>query len=119
MGSPWAVLRTRRVSPWHWYSPTRRFGRRTIMPGGHQPVAVLVGGDAPTRAMLRFLLRDDGCEVIEVANVGAMASVPADADVALLVLVAGEREEELLANLVRLRLLSYRPPVLVLTHGTG
>src|SRR5438128_4852498 len=84
-----------------------------------EPVAVLVGGDAPTRAMLRFLLKDDGCEVVEVAHVGAMASVPADVDVALLVLVAGEREDDLLANLVRLRLLSCRPPILVLTHGTG
>src|SRR5919202_2622038 len=119
MGSPWAVLRTMRVSPWHGYSPTRRFGRRTIMPGGHQPVAVLVGGDAPTRAMLRFLLKDDGCEVIEVAHVGAMASVPADTDVALLVLADGEREEDILAFLVRMRLLSCRPPILVLTHGTG
>ena len=89
------------------------------MLGGHEPVAVLVGGDAPTRAMLRFLLKDDGCEAIEAANVGAMASIPADADVALLVLVVGEREDDLLANLVRLRLLNYRPPILVLTHGTG
>ena len=90
-----------------------------VQGNGHEPVAVLVGGDAPTRAMLRFLLKDDGCEVIEVAHVGAMASVPADVDVALLVLVDGEREDDLLANLVRLRLLSYRPPILVLTHGTG
>src|SRR2546423_15081482 len=74
-------------------SPPRCSGRRTIMPAGHHPVAVLVGGDAPTRAMLRFLLKDDGCEVIEVAHVGAMASVPADVDVAVLVLVDGERED--------------------------
>src|SRR5436305_293015 len=33
-----------RVSPWPWYSPTRRSGRRMIRPGGHQPVAVRAGG---------------------------------------------------------------------------
>jgi DNA-binding response OmpR family regulator len=89
------------------------------MQRSHEPVAVLVGGDAPTRAMMRFLLKDDGCEVIEVANMGALAAVPGDIDIALLVLVASEREDEVLANLVRLRLLSYRPPILLLTHGTS
>ena len=39
----------------------RMVGARRSEKGTTPPLALLLGGDAPTRAMLRFLLEDDGC----------------------------------------------------------
>src|SRR2546423_14592580 len=40
------------------------------------PVVFLVGGDAPTRSMLRYLLEDDGAAVVEGAEPRALGPPP-------------------------------------------
>ena len=56
------------------------------------PLALLLGGDAPTRAMLRFLLEDDGCAVREVMSMAASGVDRAEA--ALLVVACGEERHQ-------------------------
>jgi len=81
------------------------------------PLAVLSGGDAPTRAMLRFLLEDTGCAVIEVSSPSALAVSISPLDAALLALVMGEREDETLDGLVALRRQGGTVPVVLLTRS--
>lgn len=66
------------------------------------PRAILVGGDTPTRAMLRFLLEEDHCAVVEVDAVDAAMAGPRFDDAALVVLIAGDRGQDGLSLLSRL-----------------
>ncbi len=83
------------------------------------PLIFLVGGDAATHAMLRFLLEGDGYAVVESAGVGAAPSLPRGAEAALTVVVAGEREGEALATLGEARRVWPRTPMLLLSRDVG
>src|SRR5207244_5738048 len=80
---------------------------------------LLVGGDAPTRAMLRYLLECEGCTVAEVPGMPAMGSAPHADAVALLVVVAGEPEQNVSDILAALRRLGYHAPTVVLAQGVS
>ena len=81
------------------------------------PVVFLVGGDAPTRSMLRYLLEDDGAAVVEVAEPRALGSAPRPAALALLVLVTSAPEQDVSPLLVTLRRTGFHAPTLVLTRA--
>ena len=81
------------------------------------PVVFLVGGDAPTRSMLRYLLEDDGAAVVEVAEPRALGSAPRPAALALLVLITSAPEQDVSPMLVTLRRTGFHAPTLVLTRG--
>ncbi len=76
------------------------------------PLALLIGGDAPTRMMLRFLLEDDGHAAAEVSDPAAAVASSAS----LLIVVAGEREDDPLIALTLLRRLGCRVPTLLLAR---
>lgn len=67
--------------------------------------------------MLRFLLEDTGCAVIEVSSLSAMIASTPPLDAVLLVLVMGEREDETLEGLVALRQQGSIVPAVLLTRS--
>lgn len=81
-----------------------------LEPGPH---AVIVGGDAPTRAMLRFLLEGDGCLVQEAAAPDAVRLAAPDTRVAVLAVIVEPRDRPLAAVLHALRQHGYVAPLLV------
>src|ERR671936_994842 len=81
------------------------------------PVVFLVGGDAPTRSMLRYLVEDDGAAVVEVAGPRVLGSAPRPAALALLVLITNAPEQDVSPLLVTLRRTGFHAPTLVLTRG--
>lgn len=84
--------------------------------GDRAAVAIVVGGDAPTRAMLRFLLEDRGCSVIDVAPGGPAARV-LDADHPdALVLIATEEQDGSIHDLLWRYRARYRCPAVLLAR---
>ena len=81
------------------------------------PVVLLVGGDAPTRSMLRYLLEDDGAAVVEWAEPRALGSAPRPAQIAFLVLITSAPEQDVSPILAALRRTGFHAPTLVLTQG--
>lgn len=87
---------------------------------GIAPLALLVGGDMATCAMVDFLLKEMGCAVAEAAGAGNRLPVAPDADIALLVLIADTRDgggRDAVETLLTLRRLGYQQPTVVLAHG--
>ena len=82
-------------------------------------LVVLVGGDAATHAMLRFLLEQDGHAVAECADAGAVPALPRGAAVALVVVVGAERDGATLAALGEARRAWPRAPLLLLAREIG
>jgi len=83
------------------------------------PVALLLGNDVPTHAMLRFLLESDGYTVYETAEPNPGLSLPRNAEVSLLVVVAGERENDVLTLLDRVRRSWPRTPMILLSRDVS
>ncbi len=83
------------------------------------PVTLLIGSDAPTHAMLRFLLESDGYTVYETAQPGPGLSLPRNAEVSLLVVVADERESDVLAVLGRARNAWPHTPMILLSRDVS
>jgi DNA-binding response OmpR family regulator len=84
---------------------------------GGEAMALLVGGDAPTRAMLRYLLECEGCAVVDVPGVPALGHAPRADEVALLVVLASQAEHNVSDTLAALRRVGYHAPTLVLAQG--
>ncbi len=83
------------------------------------PVTLLIGGDVPTHAMLRFLLESDGYTVYETAEPGSGLVLPRNAEVSLLVVVAGERESDVLTLLGHVRHAWPRTPMILLSRDVS
>ena len=66
-------------------------------------VAILIGGDTPTRAMLRFLLEEDSCHVLEVGDVDAAVALPQAEDAVLFVVIAADGGQDIGSHVGRLR----------------
>jgi len=66
-------------------------------------VALLIGDDVATHAMLRFLLESDGHAVFEAPDAGTAPALLHGAAPALVVVVAGERESAALTTLNEIR----------------
>lgn len=81
------------------------------------PLVALICADTATRRMLRFLLQESKCDVIEVSNDGALAGL-ARSQVVNLVGVVCEGREDAAATLTRLRSYNARLPILLFTHGS-
>src|SRR5690348_352523 len=75
---------------------------------------LLLGGDTSTRAMLRFLLEDDGCTVSEAVS----ARSPGADRIrhALLVVTFGERDAQMFQDMEALRRMGWMPPILALVR---
>lgn len=84
-----------------------------------QPYAAVVGGDAPTRSMVRFLLENEGCKVVELRDLGASTSAFTEARPDILVLIDGQHQGNVLASLIQARRLGYHAPAILLTRGIG
>ncbi len=83
------------------------------------PVALLVSGDVPMHAMLRFLLESDGYTVYETAEPNPGLALPRNAEASLLVVVAGERENDVLTLLDRVRRSWPRTPMILLARDVS
>lgn len=81
------------------------------------PCALLLGGDRPTRLMLRHLLNSDGCAVIEATSAQTLGTAPPPPHIALLMVIADESVQHLVAALTGLRRRGYGAPAVVLTHA--
>lgn len=78
------------------------------------PCALIVGGDGPTQLMLRYLLTREGCDVVAVDDVYAVAQAAPPALITLVVVVAGPSDPQTLATLASLRRRGYQTPTVVL-----
>lgn len=84
---------------------------------GASTLVLLVGSDAPTRAMVRFLLAEDGWQVTEAATILAGLSGPQLRDVGLVAAICAEAREDAVAELDFLRRLHLPVPELLLVRG--
>ncbi len=88
-----------------------------------RPLAIIIGGDTPTRAMLRFLLEDDGCVVAEAGDIEAVTAIPRAEDAALFALITGDHDRDAAGLLGRLRAKLAHPTVphgyIRTAHGRG
>src|SRR5690348_16054209 len=84
---------------------------------GDRPLAIVIGGDTPTQAMLRFLLEDDRCVVAEADDVDAVAAIHGAAEAALFALIAGDRDRDAAGLIGRLRRLNPAAPVVLLVRS--
>ena len=82
--------------------------------GTSSPLALLLGGGAPTRAMLRFLLEDDGCTVVEAAARGPLTSLLRLNQISLVIVVAGETQHDVVDTIDRVGHEGYYGPLLLL-----
>jgi DNA-binding response OmpR family regulator len=82
--------------------------------GTSSPLALLLGGGAPTRAMLRFLLEDDGCTVVEAAARGPLNSLLRLNQISLVIVVAGETQHDVVDTIDRVEHEGYDGPLLLL-----
>src|SRR5689334_22198229 len=82
-----------------------------------RPLAIVIGGDTPMQAMLRFLLEEDRCVVAEADDVDAVAAIPGAAGAALFALIAGDRDRDAVGRLGRLRRLNPGVPVVLLARS--
>lgn len=97
-------------------APTRRVDPRSGDRQDAAPYVLVVGGDAVTRMMLRFLLADAGCAVAEVAQPHAFAAPARAAD--LLVVADGARDDGV-ETVAALHRAGCRGPVVLLTRGSS
>lgn len=79
-------------------------------------ITLVVGGEAPTRALLRSLLSAIGSESYEVASLDALAMAPSPAETTALVLITAEATTPFSRLLIRLRRLGYQAPAVLLAH---
>lgn len=86
------------------------------MPGDTAYHVMILGGDAPTRDMLRFLLEDKGCEARDAATLADMPHALMGGGVALVVIVLEAPHGDLTGTMTALRSLGYEAPVVVLSH---
>ncbi len=84
-----------------------------------RPLAIIIGGDTPTRAMLRFLLEDDGCVVAEAGDIEAVTAIPRAEDAALFALITGDHDRDAAGLLGRLRRHNPAVPIVVLAHTSS
>lgn len=82
-------------------------------------IVLILGGLAPTRTMLRFLLERDGCTVIEVSAHGSPASIGELGRVALAIIVAEAPDDRSLQAVGHLRRNGYRARIAVLAGDTS
>lgn len=80
------------------------------------PLVVILCRDSATRAMLRFLLTDDGYEVAEVDDVASVATLPRREQVCLVV-IAGGPGVDVVAMLAALHRSSMQLPAVLLARG--
>lgn len=80
------------------------------------PLVVILCRDAMTRLMLRFLLLDEGCEVVEMSDAAAVVTMPRREEVNLLV-VAGEPKEDIGSTLALLHRSGVHLVTALLTRG--
>lgn len=80
------------------------------------PVTLLVGGDGPTRDLVRFLLADIGCDAIEAETADALDPAIHTRNIALLVLVAEGPAEAVAHTLAGLHRAGYHVPTILLAH---
>lgn len=81
-----------------------------------KPVVLVVGGDAGTRLLIKFLLKDNGCHVVEITPASSMALSSRSRTVDLLIVAdhGNEAAIDTVANLQRSR---YFSPTLLLTRS--
>lgn len=94
-------------------------GTEEIMKAHGAPLALLVGGDTSTRAMVRGLLGEAGCIVNEITTPHTLRAAMHAAAPSLLVVVANGFDAPLVRTLTKLRLGGHRAPIVLMIHGSG
>ncbi len=80
------------------------------------PVVLMIGRDAVMRTLVRFLVQDEGCEVVEVTAVTALIAALRARPVALVVVVEDAMVDGN-ATTRAVRDVGYCPPIILLTRG--
>lgn len=103
----------------HRVAPEPNDGLDTLPSCGREssPLAVIMGRDHGTRAVLCRLLADDGCKVVEAVDAAAVAAIAST--VSLLVAVADAADDDVVGELVTLRRLGYGAPAIVVARGAS
>jgi len=84
------------------------------------PLVFLIGGDAPTHTMLRFLLEDSGRQVIDAPTVAGLLALLNKWGAGLVIIIAGMggARHDGAGTIAALHQAGYYVPTLLLTRGT-